>query len=397
MDEYWAAAASFLGQWIKPDDLVVVPQGFDTPRGIEILSYDDARRTSSAAYIVVHKGLLEGMKRSVVRLIVENMVPIFANEVFVIFAKGDHPAARDRSEPHVNSFYALARRIIDVCAPTSGRFEIGEGVQRVSHYLGDGRVLISTRYGHKMILVGRDLSITPHLVLDGVWEEWVTNVFRRLVRPGMVVVDVGANQGYYSLLAAAAIRERGRIFSFEPNPKLSDLVFANLALNGYLQVAEVVEKAVFSHDCIVELMEYQRFLGSSSLWADKAHVEMFHDQVVPRQVEAVALDSFFPAGSTVDYVKIDAEGSEPFVLDGGKRLWEENPDIVVQMEFAPAILQVTAGNLEDFWTRLKTMGLDALLIRTDSRLEPCDLKQLLEMEHSDILLCRKDRARSVQG
>jgi hypothetical protein len=73
-------------------------------------------------------------------------------------------------------------------------------------YLGDYTALTRTIYGHKMYVDTRDVSLAPHLLLDGYWEQWITNIFRELVKPGMTVVDVGANFGYYSVLAASLVR-----------------------------------------------------------------------------------------------------------------------------------------------------------------------------------------------
>src|SRR5258708_38672807 len=67
-------------------------------------------------------------------------------------------------------------------------------------YLGDHTLLTRTIFGHAIYLDSRDLSLTPHLFLQGYWEPEVTRFFLRIVKPRMHVVEVGANVGYYTLL-----------------------------------------------------------------------------------------------------------------------------------------------------------------------------------------------------
>jgi hypothetical protein len=65
-------------------------------------------------------------------------------------------------------------------------------------------------FGHKLFVDTRDVSITPHLLLDGLWEPWVTTVIRRIVRPGLRVFDIGADCGYYAVLMADLVCETGQ-------------------------------------------------------------------------------------------------------------------------------------------------------------------------------------------
>jgi energy-coupling factor transporter ATP-binding protein EcfA2 len=99
-------------------------------------------------------------------------------------------------------------------------------------YLGDHRALVRTAWGHKMFVDTRDLGLAPHLLLDGSWELWVTAAFLTNLREGMTVVDVGANIGYYSLLAASNVGSGGRLVSFEPHLRLPPLRCAIRATRG---------------------------------------------------------------------------------------------------------------------------------------------------------------------
>ena len=79
-----------------------------------------------------------------------------------------------------------------------------------SIYLGNNIALTKTIYGQKMYVDTRDQSLTPHILLDGDWEGNITKVFLANVKSGMHVVDIGANVGYYSLLAGRKIGKNGK-------------------------------------------------------------------------------------------------------------------------------------------------------------------------------------------
>src|ERR1700687_2781541 len=107
-------------------------------------------------------------------------------------------------------------------------------------YVGDNRVLLKTANGFKMFVDSRDISIAPHLILDGVWEEWTEAVLRRLIAPGMTVVEAGANFGYFTLIMARAVGVAGKVFSFECDPDLATLARDNVEINGLHKTVSVV-------------------------------------------------------------------------------------------------------------------------------------------------------------
>jgi hypothetical protein len=84
-------------------------------------------------------------------------------------------------------------------------------------YLGDGLLLMRVLNRFRMYASATDMSVTPYLVTEGRWEPFMTELFTARLKPGMTVIDVGANIGYYTLLAAAGVGTRGRVHAFEPD------------------------------------------------------------------------------------------------------------------------------------------------------------------------------------
>jgi FkbM family methyltransferase len=239
-----------------------------------------------------------------------------------------------------------------------------------------------------MIVDTRDLSLAPHILLDGYWEQWITNVFLSLIKPGMNVLDIGANVGFYSLLAAEKIGAQGSLTCFEANPDMSDIVFQNLQINGFGSPSHVDDKAVYSENIRLTFNIYEKFLGSSSLWADLEHVVANRDSIKKLTVEGVTLDSFFPAGTRIDFIKIDAEGAEPFILKGAKRVLQDNPDVIIIMEFSPPIIANAYESVEIFYNELRLIGFRIFRIEHDSSISEMSLADAISTHHCDVVMQR---------
>jgi FkbM family methyltransferase len=90
-----------------------------------------------------------------------------------------------------------------------------------------------------------DEWISPSIERYGIWEPYETEVILRNLREGDVFVDIGANIGYYSVIAASAVGDNGKVFAFEPDPTNYDLLEQNIAANGFENV-RAFRKAVSS-------------------------------------------------------------------------------------------------------------------------------------------------------
>ena len=77
-----------------------------------------------------------------------------------------------------------------------------------SQYLGNGTLLCQVLGGLKLFVIGDDVGFSPHMIFEGYWEFWLTRHFAEVIRPGDTVLDIGANLGYYTLLAADLVGAR---------------------------------------------------------------------------------------------------------------------------------------------------------------------------------------------
>ena len=92
-------------------------------------------------------------------------------------------------------------------------------------YLGGSIIMCWVDFFQKYFyLDSRDRGLTPHLCQGTVWESKITESVGRIVRPGQLVVDVGACVGWYAAIFADAVGEAGKVLAVEANPRLSELL-----------------------------------------------------------------------------------------------------------------------------------------------------------------------------
>lgn len=170
--------------------------------------------------------------------------------------------------------------------------------------------------------------------------------FRSRVRPGMTVVDVGANIGANTRLFSRLVSPTGRVIAFEPERE--NLVRLR-RLTGALGNVEIVPAAV--SDATGELVLHV----SDELNVDH-HTYDAGDGRRRETVRAVRLDDHFGPGSRVDVIKMDIQGAEYGALRGAERLLRDNVDICVVLEFWPYGLLRAGRQPSDLLEFLRGLG-----------------------------------------
>jgi len=173
-------------------------------------------------------------------------------------------------------------------------------------FIPDKKILIEI-FGQKMYV-----SLRARHYIQGVFERGTTEVFKRVVKRGMTVFDIGANIGYYTLLARSLVGSEGRVFAFEPHPEAYEKLKENIKLNGYTNVIPL-NKAVSNKSGRTKF-----YLHSDSGRSSLLHPE---DENKWIEVETIVLDEFIEReGVTPDIIKMDIEGAEPLALEGMRKL-----------------------------------------------------------------------------
>jgi FkbM family methyltransferase len=201
-----------------------------------------------------------------------------------------------------------------------------------------------------MILHG-DNYLEEKVITTRCWKPATTQVFRELVKPGMTVVDVGANIGYFSLLSASLVGPTGQVHAFEPYPGYQERLKKSLAVNDLPHIRLVP----FALSDKVEKHELYKGLASASMhkwtYADPVFNQI-HDVVT---VRCLPLDEYAKRYlNRIDLIKIDVDGYEMNVLRGGRESLKKYKPVVVIELFEEALVDAGSSvrQLLDFFKEL---------------------------------------------
>ena len=155
-----------------------------------------------------------------------------------------------------------------------------------------------------------------------VYESVTTSFLAATLTPGAVFVDIGANHGYFSMLAAALVGESGRVVSFEPNPAVFAQLEAHATLNGFGARVTAMQMALSdAPDAAARLFVSQQRDNSGLSSLTPSEDTLKDGGLSAAHTIAVRADTFdtWRAGvglAHVDLLKIDVEGAEAHVVAG---------------------------------------------------------------------------------
>ncbi|HCY77914.1 MAG TPA: hypothetical protein DHV28_18565 [Ignavibacteriales bacterium] len=139
-------------------------------------------------------------------------------------------------------------------------------------------------------------------------------ILNKLINSGDVVVDVGANLGFFSIIISKIVGEKGNVFSFEPSINIFSKLIDNLKLNSITNV-NLENCGLGKSDEILTLKRNKKYSGMSTLVLEQ------DNEIIEEQVKITSLDKyFFDKVIKIDLIKIDTEGFEPEVLIGAKKI-----------------------------------------------------------------------------
>lgn len=243
-----------------------------------------------------------------------------------------------------------------------------------------------------MYVAADDVCISPHIILDGVWEEWTEATLRRVVKRGMRVLEIGANVGYFTLLIAHLTGRAGSVYAFECDPDLAQIAEDNAEINGFSPRVTIDRRAVGETPGSAQFRRAQRHRGGGTLVADLQQIpQLRQSEREALTVEVTTVDALLDQlGRAFDFVKIDAEGAETWILNGGTRLFaDRNRPLTLMIEFCPGFLRDAGHDPAAELRRFAEWGFR--MQRLDSRRRravACSPDALLAQEYSELLLTR---------
>ena len=223
-------------------------------------------------------------------------------------------------------------------------------------------------HGASLLTNIHDNGIGTLLFLQGGYASARVSEIRAAVNEGDVVVDIGANIGYFTVLLANLVGAKGKVYAIEPDPRNFALLQRTIERNNYSQV--IAEQKAVSNKA-GECSFYQ-----TPSWTGNTLTAVEHTSVV--KVEAVTLDALLRGERQVSFVKMDMDGSEPLAVQGMGQLIQRSPNIRVLAEYEPGNLKRYLNDPLDFITIAEQNGLKlaAILDTEGGRLPELDLAPL---------------------
>lgn len=171
-----------------------------------------------------------------------------------------------------------------------------------------GKCVVDTKHGFKMVVDRLD-AIKWYIHYFGEFEPQISLAWKRLLKSGDTVVDIGGNVGYHALLAAKCVGPDGHVFTFEPASRNYDDLIENLKINSPISVNP--KKIAVSDRGGEVTIRYagDNEQGSSSIVRGEGIGELV------RSIDFSQIESFTPI-EKIDLIKIDVEGAEPLVING---------------------------------------------------------------------------------
>lgn len=201
---------------------------------------------------------------------------------------------------------------------------------------------------------------------------------------GDIVLDIGANIGWYSIVLKKNIQPNVKIFAFEPAPQNFELLEKNLQANGVAGVVPVNKAVAEAPGHSTLFLYHPKNSGRHSL------LDINTKTKKSVRVETVRLDDFLLSGNApperVKFVKIDIEGYEFFALKGGARMMQTLPYMFI--EFSPALIRKGGQDPAAFVHWLAQFGFNFYNI-DHSKPEPRTIDYLTRLEHTENLFLAK--------
>ena len=224
-----------------------------------------------------------------------------------------------------------------------------------------------------IVVDGITLFVEPHnpvvgheVAIHGTYEPGLTAAVRPFLRPGAVLLDVGANIGYYSMLAASLVGPSGRVIAVEPGPRSCELLRLSVEANGFKNV-EIHACAASDRERFFEVQPF------GIMGAIRVHEVPASGATSDKDLlRGRPLDEVLGPLDRLDVLKIDIDGGEPRAFLGMERLVRRLRPVIFT-EFSPDLLrEISAIEPVDYLRQLAGYGYEFLAIEPDPE-TPADL------------------------
>ncbi len=176
---------------------------------------------------------------------------------------------------------------------------------------------------------GVDVCVSKEIAEKNIWEPYETSLIVEKLRKGDVFLDIGANIGYYTVIASTIVGEKGKVIAYEPDEKNFELLAENVELNRLTNVhafpAALSDCSGSGYIYLCENNKGDHRIYDTGESRKKLEIKLINaDEHVPQIT------------NRIDFIKIDTQGSETRIINGLKKLIEQNANhLSLIVEFWP--------------------------------------------------------------
>lgn len=243
-----------------------------------------------------------------------------------------------------------------------------------------------------MVLIDNDY-VSNTIRTTGEWEPETSTYLEKHVKEGEIVIEAGANIGYYTALLGKLVGASGQVYSFEANKETYELATLTLKMNDLQPHVHLQNLAVSNRNGLVNFT-YQPIASARSHYINTggSHILTKHTKQLShsRSVQTTTLDSALPSVTNVSWLRMDIEGAEIIAIEGAQRIIQHSPRIKIVMEWNRLYLEAFS-DVNRFIDRMHQNGFQFYyLSSTEDNQHPISKEMLLSMGQTDkdLLLMR---------
>ena len=238
----------------------------------------------------------------------------------------------------------LPKRIRRLFSGFSGSYE---GLYQEAFSANREDMEIKTRFGFQVVVNYGDFA--EREIAIGIFEREYADLFYSTIHPGDIVLDIGANVGYFTLIAAKKVGTEGKVYCFEPVERNYKRLKRNIEING-IQNVKKFNFGLSDRNEILPMVVPEGNFGESTIGEKNFTMLVKGQKTINKRIKAkfFAFDDFnlLEGISKVDVIKVDVEGAELKVLNGMKNFLTIHKPVLF-IEIVPEMIKQNGGKIDE--------------------------------------------------
>lgn len=280
----------------------------------------------------------------------------------------------------ISQLFLILRSIGNALA--FGGFHLPQTILRRLFRLAKSKVVVTNFDGNLQMHLSLSDHMQRRIFWMGYYSREIVALLKKCIKPGMTVLDVGANIGEISLVAANLVGNDGKVIAYEPVTSIADKLQTHVSLNDLTQIQ--VQRVGLSSKNQTNVPIYgscgqdvkDDHNGLASLFGqnkDEAIVEYINITTIDDSVASLGL-------SNIDLIKIDIEGGEYECLLGAEKILKKyRPMLVVEVQEFSA--QQAGWKPEELFRFLENFNYEFFTIKNNGNLVRLDRNQALTFQN----------------